>query len=113
MLSIFKFMNKREKDKKEAEISKGTGFISLGKISLLASRDLFQPHLPEIFDLIVAEIEMPQNFSKEHYCRPISNTDVLLCIKDLAKNYGNEIEQRFSKGPNASGAMPPANQNKG
>ena len=54
---------------------------------------------------------MPNNFSKEHYCRPISNTDVLLCIKDLAKNYGNEIEQRFSKGSssssnNAGGAIP-------
>lgn len=59
MLSIFKFMNKREKDKKEAEISKGTGFISLGKISLLASRGLFQPHLPEIFNLIEVEIKMP------------------------------------------------------
>ena len=71
MLSIFNFMNKKEKDKKEAEINKGTGFISLGKISLLASRPMFQPHLPAIFNLIETEIKIPQNFSKEHYCRPI------------------------------------------
>ena len=91
-------MNKKEKDKKESEISRGTGFVSLGRISLLAKEKHFKPHLQEIFDLIEAEIVVPPNLSKEqynNYNRPISNSDVLLCIKDLAKNYGYEIEERF------------------
>lgn len=110
MLSIFKFMNKKEKDKKEAEVSKGSGFISLGKISLLASRNLFEPHLPQIFDLIEGEIQRPPNFSKEQYSRPISNTDVLICIKDLAKNYGDEIEERFSKSKDSRAQIPMNNK---
>jgi hypothetical protein len=33
--------SKKEKVKKEAEINKGVAFISFGKISLLAKRELF------------------------------------------------------------------------
>lgn len=98
MDSIFNFMqkSKKEKDKKQAEISKGIAFISFGKISILAKRSLFEVHLSKIFQLIEQEIQPPK-FDPEVYCRPLQNTDVLICIKDLAKNYGDDIEKYFSR----------------
>ena len=98
MISIFNFIIK--KDKKydsliQAEM-KGVGFNSLGKISILASREQMKPFLPKIFDLIDEEIsKKPQNIQKDMYIKSLQNTDVLLCIKDLAKNYGREIEERY------------------
>lgn len=52
----------------------------------------------KIFHLIEQEIKPPK-FDPEIYCKPIQNTDVLICIKDLAKTYGKEIESYFSKPP--------------
>ena len=45
--SIFKFIQKKDKKASESEISdcKGVGFISLGKISILASTQQLKPHL--------------------------------------------------------------------
>jgi hypothetical protein len=37
--------SKKEKVKRESEINKGVAFISFGKISLLARKDLFHEHL--------------------------------------------------------------------
>lgn len=100
MNSIFNFINK--KDKKydptvHGEI-KGVGFNSLGKISLLATREQMKPFLEKIFDLIDSEIiaKKPNNIQKDLYIKSLTNTDVLVCIKDLAKNFGREIEQRYS-----------------
>jgi hypothetical protein len=46
------------------------------------------------------EFGQPAGFDHgAHYCRPLPNSDVLLCIRDLAKNYGRELEARFSKPP--------------
>lgn len=45
MKSIFKFMTKKEKDKKEALLTKGCGYVALGKISNLVSNSFFTPHL--------------------------------------------------------------------
>ena len=49
--------------------------------------------------MIEEELGKPGGFDGNHYSKPLTNTDVLLCIKDLAKNYGKEIEERFSKAP--------------
>lgn len=62
--------SKKEKIKKEAEINKGVAFISFGKISLLAKRELFQEHLDQIFNLIDQEIKPPK-FDPEIYLKPI------------------------------------------
>mmetsp|Transcript_20798 Transcript_20798/g.32062 ORF Transcript_20798/g.32062 Transcript_20798/m.32062 type:complete len:161 (+) Transcript_20798:1066-1548(+) len=94
--SIFSFMGKKEKDKKDDNI-KGVGFISLGKISLLAKQKTLEPYIDRIFDLIDAEIKKPAiRINKDQYHKPIRNTDVLLCIRDLAKNYGHIFERRYS-----------------
>jgi len=79
--------SKKEKVKKEVEISKGIGFISFGKISLFARKDLFEEHLNKILKLIEQEIKPPK-FDPEIYCKPLQNTDVLVCIKYIAINYG-------------------------
>ena len=91
-------MNKT-KEKKETDNFKGTAFASLGKISLLVSQDMFKPFLTHIFDLIDAEIKKPAaNIHTDVYYKPLKNTDVLLCIRDLAKTYGSEFERRYSTG---------------
>jgi hypothetical protein len=86
--SIFSFMNKY-KDKKDSHIYKGTAFVALGKISLLVSQQQMSPYLNKIFELIDAEIQKPAiSIQTDTYYKPLKNTDVLLCIRDLAKTYG-------------------------
>lgn len=97
--SIFNFINKRDKkaEKNGNENYRGVGFISLGKISLLVSKQKLQPYLNQIFELIDAEIgKKPTNISRDIYVKPLQNTDVLICIRDLARRYGPEIEKRYS-----------------
>lgn len=96
--SIFNFMSKH-KDKKDTDNFKGAGFVSLGKISLQVSPQKMTPYLNKIFDLIDAEIKKPAGeIVNQIYNKPLKNTDVLLCIRDLAKNYGSEFEKRYSTG---------------
>lgn len=83
--SILKFV----KNRKEKDGDKGVGFVALGKISLLASKDQYQPYLKQIFDLVDEEMATrPKKIDKDWYYKPILNTDVLLCIRDLAIKYG-------------------------
>ena len=92
--SILKFV----KNRKEKDGDKGVGFVALGKISLLASREQYQPYLKQIFDLVDEEMATrPKKIDKDWYYKPILNTDVLLCIRDLAIKYGLEFEKRSSK----------------
>jgi hypothetical protein len=58
MNSIFNFISKKEKkyDPLVHGEVRGVGFNSLGKITLLATREQVLPFLPKIFDLIDAEI---------------------------------------------------------
>jgi hypothetical protein len=49
--------------------------------------------------MIDTEIGKPQGYSIEYYCRPLPVTGVLLCIKDLCKNYGDELIKKFSIPP--------------
>lgn len=66
-------MGKKEKDKKDGgESSKGVGFVSLGKISQLVSRQQLEPYLDKIFDLVDAEIQRPAaTINKDWYYKPI------------------------------------------
>ena len=83
--SILKFV----KNRKEKDGDKGVGFVALGKISLLASKDQYQPYLKQIFDLVDEEMATrPKKIDKDWYYKPILFTDVLLCIRDLAIKYG-------------------------
>ena len=70
IMSIFNFMGKKEKASKDGGDSfKGVGFISLGKISLLVSRQQLEPYLNIIFDLVDAEIKRPSaaHINKDWY----------------------------------------------
>jgi hypothetical protein len=98
MESIFNFMSKN-KEKKDSDNFKGAAFIALGKISLLVSQTTLSPYLDKIFDLIDNEIKKPAlNIQDDIYYKPLKRTDVLSCIRDLAKNYGCEIEGRYCSG---------------
>jgi hypothetical protein len=102
MKSIFKFIQKKDKKASESEISdyKGVGFISLGKISILVSTQQLKPYLDQIFELIDAEIsKKPTNIQRDVYVKPLQNTNVLYCIRDLARKYGEQLEKRYSMGP--------------
>ena len=96
--SIFNFINKKDKKAEAAdETYRGVGFNSLGKISHLVTRQQMEPYLPKIFDLIDAELsKRPTNIVREQYNKSLQLTDVLVCIKYLAKYYGNDIEKRYS-----------------
>ena len=100
MKSIFNFMSKYLNNKKDGESLRGIGFIALGKISLLLGlQQQFEPYLEDIFSLIDAEIKKPAaNSAKDQYVKPIQNTDVLYCIRDLARHYGHVFERRYSQG---------------
>ena len=51
---------------------KGVGFVALGKISLLASREQFEPYLKQIFDLVDEEMATrPKKIDKDWYYKPI------------------------------------------
>lgn len=50
MVQIFKFMKKKERDKQQALLTKGCGYVALGKISLLAKRSQFERHLPDLLN---------------------------------------------------------------
>jgi len=98
MTSLFNFMGKKDNVKKEGyENFKGVGFIALGKISLLVSKEQLADYIEKIFELIDIEIKKPaQIIQKDIYYKPVKTTDVLLCIRDLAKNYGHIFESRYS-----------------
>ena len=97
MNSIFNFINK--KAKKEEEDFRGIGFNALGKISLLVHKQKIDPFLPMIFDLIDQEIKKkPIEIGREQYNKSLQNTDVLVCIRDMSRRFGNEIEKRYSPG---------------
>ena len=92
-------VNKKSKKEESPEViqNRGTGFVSLGRISLLVTPEKLRPYLSKIFDLVDAEIaKKPTNISKEIYVKPLQNTDVLYCIRDLAEKYGDEFERRYS-----------------
>ena len=93
MGAIFDFMNLKEKK----EEFRGAGFIALGKISKQVPEELLERYLQKIFWLVDDEIVKPVLVpdKKEWYLRPIPNTDVLICIRDLAKKYGIEFERRY------------------
>ena len=65
-----------------------------------------EPFLPLIFDLIDSEIEKkPSNVQREQYIKSLQNTDVLVCIRDLARRFGTEIENRYAGPGNTDAAF--------
>lgn len=97
MNSIFNFINKKPKNAEED--FRGVGFNSLGKISLLVHKQKMEPFLGLIFDLIDNEIKKkPMEIGREQYNKSLQNTDVLVCIRDMSRRFGNEIEKRYSPG---------------
>lgn len=71
MGAIFGFMRRKEKVQKEAVVSKGCGFVALGKISQISTRQQFARHLPDVLDLVEEEIVLPPGFCTDHYCKPL------------------------------------------
>jgi len=63
------------------------------------------PFLPRIFNLIDEELnKKPVNILREQYNKSLQNVDVLVCIRDLARRFGEDIEKRYS-GPDSSISM--------
>ena len=74
MNSIFSFIKQKDKkaDVAGAADFRGAGFNSLGKISLLATREQMKPFLPKVFDLIDAELaKKPLEARKEQYVKSL------------------------------------------
>ena len=70
---------------------RGQGFISLGKLSVRADNNDFEPHIKDIVELIYKEIKSPIR-QRDNTIKPNVELDALQCFTYLLKHHGRKID---------------------
>ena len=88
--ALFAYVTKKENK------DRGSGFISLGKMSLLVPKAKLAKFLNDIFTLLEKEIQhvKPKQTGNKTTQNPVT-LEVLTCVKMMLRNFGDEFENRF------------------